>query len=688
MKNRQINPAILRSQILKENILKDFAIESSINGIAFSDLEGRITYVNEACLKMWGGDSREEIIGLRADFFTQDPEQALNLIEEILHNRSWEGEILGKRKDNTPIYIHVSAFLVHDDQGEPLCMMCSFIDVTERKKIEEELKFKELAIESSINAIGMSDLEGRVTYVNEACFKLWGGKDRSEMVGKTADFFAQDPAEAFAIMEKIIANGFWEGDVWGKKNDGTPTCVHMSAFLVKDGQGKPVGLMSSFIDITERKKMEEELKVKEFAIESSINGIAFSDLEGRVTYVNKACLKMWGGQERSEMIGLNADFFSKDQELTLKLIDEVTSKGSWQGEIWGKKKNGEFAYLYVSAFLVKNDQDTPLGIMCSFTDITAEKQKEEELRIKDFAIESSINAVALGDLQGNITYANQAFVEMWGGEKKDILGESIIKFARHKKEALDIISQVLDKGRWFGEIAGHKKDGSLVYIQLSASLVTDSHGQPLCLYCSFVNITKRKEYEFALNRAKEKLEDKVAERTKALSQANEQLKAEIEERLAIEKQLRQKETELKEQARHLQEINTAMKVLLKRREDDRLELEDKVLANVKDLIMPYIEDLKNTNLSPKQESFLKIIESNIENIVSPFAKRLSSHYLNLTPTQIKVAEMIKSGKNTKEIAELMNITDRAVEFHRNSIREKLGLKHKKVNLRSYLLSMG
>ncbi|MBP6939886.1 MAG: helix-turn-helix transcriptional regulator, partial [Deltaproteobacteria bacterium] len=84
---------------------------------------------------------------------------------------------------------------------------------------------------------------------------------------------------------------------------------------------------------------------------------------------------------------------------------------------------------------------------------------------------------------------------------------------------------------------------------------------------------------------------------------------------------------------------------------------------------------------------LEILESNLNDIVSPFLKKLSSQYLNLTPTEIQVANLIREGKSTKEIAEVLTISERAIEFHRNNIRDKLGLKKSKTNLRSYLMTL-
>jgi DNA-binding CsgD family transcriptional regulator len=126
--------------------------------------------------------------------------------------------------------------------------------------------------------------------------------------------------------------------------------------------------------------------------------------------------------------------------------------------------------------------------------------------------------------------------------------------------------------------------------------------------------------------------------------------------------------------------------LLRQRDEDKAELEEKVLANVKNLMLPYLEKLKNTSLDSNQRVYVSILESNLNEIILPFSRKLSSNYLGLTPTEIRVANLIKDERTTKEIAEIMNLSGKTVETHRTRIRKKLGIKHKKVNLRSYLSS--
>jgi DNA-binding NarL/FixJ family response regulator len=125
-----------------------------------------------------------------------------------------------------------------------------------------------------------------------------------------------------------------------------------------------------------------------------------------------------------------------------------------------------------------------------------------------------------------------------------------------------------------------------------------------------------------------------------------------------------------------------LKVLLEKRDGDKIELEEKLMANVNQLVEPYLEKLKNTNLDERQKAFLKIVESNLKDIASPFLKSLDKQHLKLTPTEIQVAEPVKQGKSARGIADLMNLSWKTIKTHRRNIRPKLNLKNKKTNLRS------
>jgi DNA-binding CsgD family transcriptional regulator len=154
-----------------------------------------------------------------------------------------------------------------------------------------------------------------------------------------------------------------------------------------------------------------------------------------------------------------------------------------------------------------------------------------------------------------------------------------------------------------------------------------------------------------------------------------------------EETLQMREQELEEQKNNLEETNIALKVLLKQRESDRIELEQKVLANVKELVFPYVEKLRAARLGSREKTLVGIIDEHLQDIISPFLQRLSTANSLLTPQEIHVAAMVRDGRSSKEIADILNVSLTTVNFHRKNLREKFGLTNTPSNLRSFLLSM-
>ncbi len=159
------------------------------------------------------------------------------------------------------------------------------------------------------------------------------------------------------------------------------------------------------------------------------------------------------------------------------------------------------------------------------------------------------------------------------------------------------------------------------------------------------------------------------------------------ERKRVELKLLARERDLENRTQDLEEVNAALKVLLKQREGDRKELEERIVANFRELVRPLLEKLAASGLNDRQKAFLEMTESELDNILAPFLSKVSAGHLKLTPTEIQVANMVKHGKSTKEIAELMHLSVKTVQVNRNNIRRKLGIINKKINLRTYLLSV-
>jgi DNA-binding CsgD family transcriptional regulator len=173
------------------------------------------------------------------------------------------------------------------------------------------------------------------------------------------------------------------------------------------------------------------------------------------------------------------------------------------------------------------------------------------------------------------------------------------------------------------------------------------------------------------------LEQPVKKRTTELMQLNEKLQREIAEHKRVEAVLYAKSTSL-------EEINTTLKILLRQREQDKKDLEERFISNVNKLVLPYVEMVRRGHLDAQQNLCIDIIETNLNEILSPLLQTVRQ--FSLSPRETQILSLIKEGKKTKEIAEIIGVASSSIDTHRNNIRTKLNLSNKKVNLRSYLQS--
>lgn len=145
--------------------------------------------------------------------------------------------------------------------------------------------------------------------------------------------------------------------------------------------------------------------------------------------------------------------------------------------------------------------------------------------------------------------------------------------------------------------------------------------------------------------------------------------------------------QLEMHSKELENTNTALRVLLKQVNENKTDMENKVLDNFGRLIAPYLDTLEENLANTPQQEYIQVIKENIDKITSSFSMTLSSSYLGLSPREIQVADLVRHGRTNKEAARILNISINAIEFHRNNLRKKLGIQNRKVNLRTHLLSM-
>ncbi|MEW6218832.1 MAG: PAS domain S-box protein [Thermodesulfobacteriota bacterium] len=268
-------------------------------------------------------------------------------------------------------------------------------------------------------------------------------------------------------------------------------------------------------------------------------------------------------------------------------------------------------------------------------------------------VEAASDAIVTVDGEGLIMFWNQGATEIFGYPAAEALGRPFVDLL--PKEDRKAVTKMLKKtsSRSRGgvdrlmDLRGVRKDESEFPMEMSESRWRTKDG-------SFVTLIIR----------------------------------DISSRKAAEEVLRQREAELETHTHNLQEVNAALNVLLVRREEDKRELEERVLTNVKRLIMPYMEKLRNnTELSSTQTAYVTILETNLKEIISPVTAKMAAKYLDLTPKEIQIANLIKEGRTNKDIAKVVRVSINTVLFHRHNLRKKLGLLNKKANLRSYLTSL-
>jgi PAS domain S-box-containing protein len=307
----------------------------------------------------------------------------------------------------------------------------------------------------------------------------------------------------------------------------------------------------------------------------------------------------------------------------------------------------------------------------------AERQKRigEKLRESEEKYHSITNATIAAIItmtgDGKISFWNPAAERIFGYSKEEITGKDLhflLASGDYQGQFEKGISNFRNsgKGPLIGkmiELAAVRKDGTEFPIGLSLSAF-QVNGQWNSIGI-LRDITEQKQAEKALKKARDELEERVKQRTAELQDTNAEL-----ERKALE----------------LAEANIALKILLQKNSEAIARIEEKIMGNLDQLVIPYLDELAMKFANKNDGTLINIIKTNLEQITSSFTQRLSVKFTSLSPREIQIANLIRQGWSTKEMAGLLSVSRYTVETYRASIREKFGIKNKKVNLISYLQS--
>ena len=407
-------------------------------------------------------------------------------------------------------------------------------------------------------------------------------------------------------------------------------------------------------DTSERKETEKNLIVSEekyrTLFENAIEGIFQTTPEGQCITANPALARMHGYDSAEDFV---TTFFCSDRSLReiyvnpedrvswTRLCDEQGSMEGFEAQVYRKDKGK--IWVTMNARAVKDEQGNTIRYDGTMVDITRRKEveaalKASEERYRTF-IDSTSDAVFLKDDRLRYIIVNRLLRNFFQKEEGEIIG---------KRD-----SELRSK-----ETAEKARKADLKSLNSSSIVVSEE-------------IVNSRVYE--IRRFPVKLEESRIGVGGFVRDITKRKRA---------------EEEVKVKTLNLEEVNAALRVLLKQRDQDKSEMEDKILSNVKKLVLPYIERLKGKRVDEETKTYLGILETNLKNILSPFVQKLSSTFAQFTPTEIRVANLIREGKTIKEIAGILGVSGNAINHHRQNIRNKLGINKQKTNLRTYLMSLG
>ena len=479
----------------------------------------------------------------------------------------------------------------------------------------------------------------------------------------------------------IEFNGHYWTLIFKLTGDGVGTVKYLGMWLVMGGGTLIVLLLFALINVLSKARIEalnlaeeraEELRASEKNFKAMVEtlpvAIYASDRMNQVCeYVNPSFVKLFGYSieevstvEYWLLLAYPDESYRKkvseewtkrvasaiEEQLTIKQIEtEVTCKN-------GSKKYISWGYIAVG------EKNYAFGI-----DLTERKKTENELsKTKEYyrlLTEISPSGIWMTNASGDNTYVSPKWSEITGIIEKEARGSG---WSEHIH--LDDKEKVF-KG-WLELVSGDSKyqsefrfvhpNGNIVWVLCLASPLKDKENVTGWVG-SITDITDRKMAEETITKVNMELEERVQSRT----------------------------AELQEKSHNLEEVNAALKVLLRESITVKEEIEAKILANIKDSVLPYLDEIAMDTNKINHELYIQTIKANINTITSSFNQSLSVNYQDLTPREIQIAGFIRQGKTNKEIGILLNVTQSAVDFHRRNIREKFNIKGKKENLRVHLL---
>ncbi len=506
--------------------IKDFALDSAISAIGLADLTGALIFANRAYLQLWGY-SREEIMGKPISEFADYRQQVSEVMEALQAGKPFIGEAAATKKDGTKLYLQMTANTVFSPDGRPICMMASFLDITESKHAKELLLESERNYREIFNATNEAifvheAVTGKIIDVNDPMLSLYGYASKDEVLCSDITALSSEvPPFIFAEAKEKIARALSSSQQtfeWhSRKKNGDLFWSEISLRSTMLG-GVP-RVLAVVRDVTKRKKDEEALQLSEerlrFALEGANDGIWDVNVPSRTGYMSPRGCEILGytPQEFEKLYTYWSDLVHPEDlpKTYEKLAAHYEGKNSvFEVEQRLKMKSGEWKWILSRGKVVRYDeQGQPLRITGTHTDISAKRLIEETKNLLAHAVKSISEFVTITDKNNVILFVNEAFKKAYGYTEEELIGKSI-EIVVSRNNPPDLLNKILTdtiNGGWSGELMDTRKDGTEFPVSVSSSVVKDEAGNPIALIGVSTDITEAIRSREELLIAKEKAEE-------------------------------------------------------------------------------------------------------------------------------------------------------------------------------------
>ncbi|MCX5831408.1 MAG: PAS domain S-box protein [Deltaproteobacteria bacterium] len=695
---------IEQTRLTSEKFTKAF-LQNSIPTIITTVKDGIVVEVSDDFLRLVG-KKRDEVIGHTAvggGFITK--EQRASFFNELNKSGRIENFEMEIRPQSGVLrYGLFNAVMI--SVNNEIYLLTNIQDITERKQVEQALRESESKLNAMLQSMpdhmSMMDKELNLVWANEAAKRTFG----NDIIGKKcyeAYHRRKEPCEPYPCLTLKAFNdgGIHEHEIDVVDAAGKAIYFHCTATTVlRDKDERPITVIEISRDITERKQAEEALRilhnlvlalttcqtVKE-ALEHILDA-ALRDkcLDSGGIYLNdpvNSTMNLAVTCGHSPEMVEHTSHLAADSPQVIRARAGTSFYGRYTA-LWppGKDETRDREGLTALASIPVLHKGNLVAIMNMASHVhddipihtrhllemlaaqiggilvyihSEEKLRESRQQLHHITdnIPVFVNYVNAQNLC--YKYVNKYFANLFGKLPEEIVGRQVKEIlpADVYQRALPYIDRALSGKRIRYEnmvpIQGEPRWFSIDYMP-----EIDEQGSINTIIILGFDISEQKQAGEELERYREHLEHMVKERT----------------------------TELESNNITLHELNTALTVLLKKREDDKKDLEERFVTNIQNLVLPYIEFIKRGHLDVRQLTQLDIMEAHLRELATPLLKNLRQ--FNLTPKEIKVATLVRQGKSTKEITEILGIGSASIDIHRKNIRKKLGLSNRNINLESHL----